>query len=69
MTKWPRKIRNIEKKCVNWRLLQVLVEEIETKVNSASGNVKMSKSLLLISVKSDNYYSIKNVPNLAELAR
>ena len=45
------------------------MEEIETKVNSASGNVKMSKNLLLISVKSDNYYSIKNVRALAELAR
>ena len=45
------------------------MEEIETKVNIASGNVKMSKILLLFSVKSDNYYSIKKIRALAELAR
>ena len=45
------------------------MEEIETKVNSALGNVKISKNLLLISVKSDNCYSIKKIRALAELAR
>ena len=45
------------------------MEEIKTKVNSASGNVKMSKNLLLICVESDNYYFIKKIRALAELAR
>ena len=64
-----KRVQKYWKKYGNWTNFPVLVKEIETEFNSASGDVKIWKKNLQISVRKVKIRAPKKIHTLAEVTR